>query len=75
VFLGVEFRGVAVMLRGMQGMAVRYFGVMRGLLVMSGPVMFGRLAVVLRGMLVMLGGMLVMFVDFVTVHGSLPAFR
>jgi len=70
VFLG----GVLVMLDGMQMVAVRDLGVMRGLFMIAGLVMFGGFAMMLGRILMMLRGMLVVLMDFVFVHGSLSGF-
>jgi hypothetical protein len=74
VVFGVLFRGVLVVLYGVQVMSVSYLGMMRGLFVVAGFVVLGGLTVVLGRMLVMMGGFLVMLVDIVTVHGSLPGY-
>lgn len=72
VSVGVFFRGVLMMLGRMQRMAMRDLGVMRGLLVMTALGVIGRFAMMLGCMFVMLGGLFVMFVDFVAVHNASP---
>jgi hypothetical protein len=44
----------------------------RRFLVISGFVMDGSLAMMLRGVFVVIGGMLVVFVNLVAAHGFLP---
>ena len=73
--IGVFFRCMSVMLGRMQRMSMRHLGVVRGLFVVAGLGVLGRLAMVLGRMLMMLGGFLVMIVDFVTVHCRLPGQR
>jgi hypothetical protein len=68
VLIGVLLRSVLVVLGGMQRMAVGYFGVMRGLLVIAGLGMFGGFAMMLGRMLVVLGGLFMMLVNLVLVH-------
>ena len=72
VLFGVQFRRLLVMLGGMQGMAMRNLGVMRGRFVISRLVMFGGFAMMLGRMPVMLRGVLVMFVNLVFAHRRLP---
>jgi hypothetical protein len=77
VFLGMQFRRLMVMLGGPQMMPVRDLGMVRGLFVIAGLVMFGGFTVVLGGVVVMVRGMFVMFVDVVfvqilAVHRLLP---
>ena len=60
------------MLGGMQGMAMRNLGMMRGRFVISRLVMFGGFAMMLGCALVMLRGVLVMFVNLVLAHRCLP---
>jgi hypothetical protein len=60
---------------GMQRMAVSHFGVMRRLFMIAGFGMLCGFAVMLGRVLVMFGGLLVMLVNFLTVHGRLPARR
>jgi len=74
VLFRVFLRGVLVMLDGMQMVAVRDLGVMRGLFMIAGLVMFGGFAMMLGRILMMLRGMLVVLMDFVFVHGSLSGF-
>jgi hypothetical protein len=80
VLLGVFLRGVIVVLRRMQSVAMRDFGMVRGFLVISGLRMLGRLAMVLGRMFMMLRGHFmvlvdVMFANIVTVHCCLPDSR
>jgi hypothetical protein len=77
VFVGVQLRGLVVMLGGAQMMAVRDLGMVRGFFVIAGLVMFGGLAMVLGRMIVMVRGMFVMLVNVVlvqilAVHRLLP---
>ena len=77
MFLSVHFRGFIVMVGGMQVMAMRHLGMVRGLFVISRLVVLGGFAMVLGRMLVMLRGLLVVFVDIVfvevlAVHRVLP---
>jgi hypothetical protein len=77
VLLGMHFRGFVVMLGGMQAVAMRHVGMVRGLFVISGLVVLGGFAMVLGRMLVMLRGLLVVFVnvvfvEIVAVHRLLP---
>jgi hypothetical protein len=69
----MHFRRMPMVLAGVQGMPVRYFRMMRGFFVISGLVMFGGLAMMLRGVLVMLRGLFMMLMNIVlTVHLGLP---
>ena len=70
--LGVVTAGFGVMLFGMAGMAVGGVGVVRGLLVIAGFVMFGGFAVMLRRMLVVFGGLVMVLDACVIAHDSLP---
>lgn len=70
--LGVVTAGFGVMLFGMAGMAVGGVGVVRGLLVIAGFVMFGGFAVMLRCMLVVFGGLVMVLDACVIAHDSLP---
>jgi hypothetical protein len=72
---GVHLRSVAVMLVRVQRVSMRRMGVMRRLFVVARFGMFRRLAMMLRRMLVMLGGFLVMLMNIVTAHRSLPRCR
>jgi len=63
------------MLGSMQRMAVRNFGMVRGLFVIAGLVVLGGFAMMFGGMIVMFGGLFVMFVDLVAVHRLLPCCR
>ena len=58
--LGVVLGGFVSVMGGVQAMGVRHMRVMSRLLMLTGIVMFGRLAVMVRGILVMLGRDLVM---------------
>jgi hypothetical protein len=79
VVAAVRFRmqlgGFLMMLGGMQMMTVRYFRMMRRLLVMAGFVVLGGFAMMLCGLFVVMRGFLVMLVDLVVqilVHRQLP---
>jgi hypothetical protein len=72
VMLGVVAAGFGVMLFGMAGMAVGGVGVMRGLFVIAGFMMLGGFAVMLRRVLVVLGGLVMVLDACVVAHGSLP---
>ena len=67
VFLG----GVLLVVGSVQVMAVRDLGMMSGLLMIAGFMMFGCLAMMLGRVLMMLRGVLVVLMNFVVVHGSL----
>jgi hypothetical protein len=67
VMLGVMTARLGMVFFGVAGMTMRAVGVMRGLLVIAGFVMFGGFAVMLGGVLVMFGGLVVM-VDGVLAH-------
>src|ERR1700704_5677115 len=60
VMLGVVLGGFVSVMGGVQAMGVRHMRVMSRLLVLTGIVVLGRLAVMVRGILVMLGRDLVM---------------
>jgi hypothetical protein len=64
-----------MMMLGMAGMAMRGMGMVGRLLVVARLMMFGGLAVMLRRMLVMLGGLVMMFDALVLAHVSLPVWR
>jgi hypothetical protein len=66
------FRCVLVMLGGMQVMSVSYLRMMRGLFVITGLVVLCSLAMVLGCMLMVVRGLLVMLMNVVIVHRSLP---
>lgn len=70
--IGVLFRSVFVVLGGMQRMAVGYFGVMSGLLVIARLGVLGSFAMVLGRMLMMVRGELVMFVNVMVIHRRFP---
>jgi hypothetical protein len=72
VLLGVHLRCVLVVLGGVQVMTMRHFGVMRRLFVVSGLVVLGGFAMVLGRVLVVVRGLVMMFVNVVIVHRSLP---
>jgi len=72
VMFGVLLGSVLVMLGRMQGMTVRHFGMVRGFLVIARLVVHGGLAMMLRLVLVMMRGMLVVLVNLVAAHRSLP---
>jgi len=59
----------------MQRMAMRDLGMVRGLFVIAGLVMLRSFAMVFGGVLVVMRGLVVMFVNLVTVHRSLPGCR
>jgi hypothetical protein len=67
VFLG----GVLLVLGSVQVMAVRDLGMMSGLFMIAGFMMFGCLAMMLGRVLMMLRGVLVVLMNLVVVHGSL----
>ncbi|HEY7973402.1 MAG TPA: hypothetical protein VID96_10765 [Xanthobacteraceae bacterium] len=67
VFLG----GVLLVLGSVQVMAVRDLGMMSGLFMIAGFMMFGGLAMMLGRVLMMLRGVLVVLMNLVVVHGSL----
>jgi hypothetical protein len=54
-----------VMVGGVQVMPVRHFGMVRGLFVIASLVVLGRV-------LMVVGGLLMVFMDVVAVHRSLP---
>jgi hypothetical protein len=61
----VLLRSVLVVLGGMQGMPVRYLRVVRGLLVIAGPGVLCRFAVVLCRMVMVLGRLFVVVMNLV----------
>jgi hypothetical protein len=73
VVLGVMTARFGMMFFGVAGVAVGAVGVVRGLFVIAGLVVFGGFAVMLGGMLVMFGG-LVMMLDGVFAHVCAPDF-
>src|SRR5690349_18362081 len=75
VLLGVVLARLAGMVDGVLRMAMRRVRVMRRLLVSTGFVMLRRLAMVLGGMLVMLGGGAMMLDDLFLGHGNLSVGR
>jgi hypothetical protein len=75
VVFGVLLGGVLVMLHGVQVVAMRDVGMMRGLFVIARLMMLRRLAMVLGRMFMMMRGLLMMLVDVVTGHRSLPGCR
>lgn len=72
MLIGVLLRSVLVVLGGMQRMAVGYFGVMGGLLVIARLGVLGSFAMVLGRMLVMVRGGLVMFVNVMVTYRRFP---
>jgi hypothetical protein len=68
VLFGVLLGGVLVVFHGMQSVAVRDLGVMRGLLVVAGLVMLGRFAVMLGRVLVVIRRVLMVLMDSVLAH-------
>jgi hypothetical protein len=75
VLRGVGLGGLAVVMLGLDVMAVREMGVVRRLLVVARGVVLVRLVVMLGGVLVVLGSVSVMIGDVVLAHGSLPGER
>jgi hypothetical protein len=67
VFLG----GVLLVIGSVQVMAVRDLGMMGGLFMIAGFMMFGCFAMMLGRVLMMLRGVLVVLMNLVVVHGSL----
>jgi len=59
VRVGVRLHGFLGMMLGMQRVAMRGVGVLGGFVMIAGAAVLGRDAMVLRGMLVMLGGFFV----------------
>lgn len=57
---------------GVQMVPMRHLGVMRGLFMVSGLVVLGRFAMVLGRVLVVVRGLVMMLVNVVIVHRSLP---
>ena len=74
VVIGMYFRGMFVVFNGMHMMAMRDLRVMRRLFMIVGFVMFCRLTMVLRGLLMMMRRLLMVFVDCVSRHLSLLDF-
>ena len=72
MLIGVLFRGVLVVFGGMQGMPMGHFGVVRRLFVIAGFVVLRGLAMVLGCFFVVMRSLLVMLMDFVAIHGTLP---
>jgi hypothetical protein len=72
--VGVVLRGLVRVMRRVQAVGVRHMGVMPCLLVITGFVMLGRLAMMMRGILVMLGCDVVMVPALVRLaaHAALP---
>jgi hypothetical protein len=71
VLIGMLFRGVLVMLSGVQRMAVRNFGMVGCLFMMPGLRMFGGFSVVPGGMVVMFSSFLVVFMNCVLFHDGI----
>jgi hypothetical protein len=71
---GVVTARLGVVMLGVAGMTVRGVGVVRRLLVIAGFVMLGGFAVMLRSVLVMLGGLLMMLDVGVFAHAALPGY-
>jgi hypothetical protein len=71
VLVGVFFRSVFVVFGGVQMMAMRDLGVMRRLFMIARFVMFCRLAMVFRGLLMVVCRLLMVLVDLVFRHFSL----
>jgi hypothetical protein len=74
VVVGMFLRGMFVVFNGMQMMPMRDLGVMRRLFMIARFVMFCRLAMMLRGLLMMVRRLLMVLVDCVLRHCSLPDF-
>ena len=75
VVLGVMTARFGVMFFGVAGVAVGAVGMMRGLLMIAGFVMFGGFAVMLRRVLMMFGGLVVvMFGVCVVGHVNSPGY-
>jgi hypothetical protein len=74
VVVGVLFRGMFMVFDSMQMMAMRDLGVMRRLFMIARFMMFCRLAMVLRGLLMVVRRLLMVLVDCVLRHCSLPDF-
>jgi hypothetical protein len=72
VMLGVMTAGFDVMMLGMAGMTVGAVGVVRSLVMVACLVMPGGFAVVLRRVLMMLGGLVMVLDACVVAHGALP---
>jgi hypothetical protein len=72
VMLGVVTAGLDMMVFGMAGMAMGAVGVMRRLFVIAGLMVFGRFAVMLRGVFVMFGGLVMVLYACVIAHNALP---
>ena len=69
--VGVVLGGFTGVMRRMKPVAVRYMGVVGGLLVVPFRMVFGSFAVVSRGMLVMFSSFFVVFGSFVVLHRSI----
>jgi hypothetical protein len=72
VMLGVLLRSVLVMLGRVQGMPMRDLGMVRRLLVISRFMVLGGLAMMLGRVLVVVRGILMVLMNLVTAHRSLP---
>jgi hypothetical protein len=72
VVFSVLFRGVLVVLGRVQRMPMRDLGMVRSFFVISGLVVLGGLAMMLGRMLVVVRRFLMVFVNVVTRHRSLP---
>jgi hypothetical protein len=75
VMLGVMTAGFGVMLFGMAGMAVSGVSVVPGFFVIAGFMMLGGFAVMLRRVLMVLGGLVMVLDACVVAHGALPVCR
>jgi hypothetical protein len=71
VILGMLFRGMLVMLSGVQMMTMRHRGVMRRFFVMACLVVLCGFVMVCGCLLVVMGGLFVVFVNFV-IHRASP---
>jgi hypothetical protein len=75
VVLGMMPAGLGVMMLGMTGMAIGGVGVVRRLLMITGLVVLGSFAVMVRCVLVVFGCFVVMLNACVVAHKALPVWR
>jgi hypothetical protein len=73
VVLGVLFRRMLMMFGRMQSVPMGDLGMVRGLFVIAIQVMLRRLSMMFSRALVVFRGLLVMFMNFLAAHCSLPA--
>ena len=71
MLVGVFFRSVFVVFGGVQMMAMRDLGMMRRLFMIASFVMFCRLAMVFRGLVMVMCRLLMVLMDIVFRHFSL----